>query len=136
METKDYLTALLTTSNLDKNRVLEVIKDFCEGSPEEVLRLYSYLSGFSNLPEIPQTSKIRRNALYTGYRISTDTVEYTYDNKERIKVADIDTLFKDTVFETWEDFRKFKQEHSGDIEIEVYYRSRNTCPLSRWLEEQ
>lgn len=136
METKDFLTNLLVASDLSNDRVYEVIKEFCKNSTEDVLRIYSYLTGYTNFPEIPKTSKVRNNATFKEYCLATDTVYYTYNQEETVQVSDEDLLFNDMVFETWEDFRKFNQEHNGDNTIRVYYKSSNGCPLWRWMKDQ
>lgn len=133
METKDFLEALLSNSQLDNKRVFEVFKDFCEDNTNELLRLYSYISRHTDFPEIPETSKVRKNATFRNYHISTDRVVYSYDQDTKVKVSETDVIHEGYVFNNWDECRQFRDTHKGDTEITVFYKTGDTCKLSTWM---
>lgn len=77
MNQSDFISNLLSSINLDNNRVYETICH-CFGDTDNVIRIYAYLSGKMDKPEVPETSTRERNAKLISYNFFSNEVNYSY----------------------------------------------------------
>lgn len=135
MQTNSFIQHLLKNVSLDSDRVLELVESMCDHNTEDLMRIMSYLSGYVNLPEVPQTSEIRDSATLTSYDFFKDEVRYKYLESREFKVAEEHKDYDGKVFGDWYDIPSDVRNSFGDTKITVKYWSTNTCHLDTWLKK-
>lgn len=135
METNSFLGYLLRNQSVDNDRLMEVLTLVAGRDESEVLRLMAYLTGFSDMPKIPETSDVAKNATLVSYNFVSNRVTYSYLRASKLSVSEEYRCMDGRVFEDYYCDELSKMRNSGDFQIEVYYTSTNDCPLNHWIEK-
>ena len=129
MQTNPFIQHLLGNVSFDTKRVIECVESISRGDTDDTLRILAYLSGHTDIPEIPKTSTCGDSATLEYYDFFKNEVHYKYLATRELKVKE---EYKDRdgkVYDGWYDVPA----NSGDFKITVKYWSSNTCSLERWL---
>lgn len=130
MKTNPFIQHLLGNISFDTKRVIECVESISKGQTDDTLRILAYLSGYSDLPEIPETSTCGDSATLEYYDFFKNEVCYKYLATREIKVKE---EYKDRdgkVYDSWYEVPA----NSGDFKITVKYWSNNSCTLEKWLK--
>lgn len=135
MQTNSFIQHLLKNVSLDSGRVIECVESFSDGDTDDMMRIMAYLSGYSDLPEVPETSTIDDSATLTSYNFFKDRVFYKFLSSSKLKVSEEYKNLDGQVYDCWYDIPKEVRQGSGDFEITVKWWSTNDCRLERWLKK-
>ena len=130
MQTNPFIQHLLGNVSFDTKRVIECVESISRGDTDDTLRILAYLSGHTDIPEIPKTSTCGDSATLEYYDFFKNEVHYKYLATRELKVKE---EYKDRdgkVYDGWYEVPA----NSGDFKITVKYWSSNTCSLERWLK--
>lgn len=137
MKQNEFLASILSSMNLDDSRVYEMISSVFKNT-DDVLRIYAYLSGKVDKPEVPQTSTFKRNAELKSYDFFNNRVCFNYwcgetryfSTQEEADEADNSILYEDC-----NKMPGCSYYNRGDktIKKEFYTLSYNDCSLDYWL---
>lgn len=128
MEAKNFIQHLISNVTVNNSKLLDVLTELTDF--EDSLRILEYICDFSELPEIPETSKNYNQSQLTGYSFARDEVRYTYVEERVIKVDP--NRIQDIIYDDYYDIPK----QSDGVEQKVLYRTRGNCSLKRWLDNK
>lgn len=135
MQTNSFIQHLLKNVSLDSGRVIECVESFSDGDTNDMMRIMAYLSGYSDLPEVPETSIVDDSATLISYNFFKDRVYYKFLSSSKLKVSEEYKNLDGQVYDCWYDVPKEVRQGSGDFEITVKWWSNNDCRLERWLKK-
>lgn len=127
-----FINYLLVKQDLSTERVIEAIKAFTNNDTDRMLQIISYLTGFSNKPVVKETSEIRKNATLKSYDFFKDEVHYEYIESRFFEVSEDWVEYNGKSFDSYYDIPSDIRNSRGDIKIEVYWKSSNTCSSYNW----
>ena len=134
MQPNSFVQHLLSNVTLNSSRVLELVQSATNDCTDAVLRIMSYLSNYTDLPEVPKTSKVADQATLISYNFFKDEVRYQYLVSRTFKV---DEKFLELNNQLFEDYYKIPSEvrcGTGTQSITVTYWDNDRCPLERWTK--
>ena len=135
MQTNSFIQHLLKNVSFDSGRIIECIESFGNVNTDDMIRIMAYLSGYSDLPEVPETSTIDDSATLTSYNFFKDRVFYKFLSSSKLKVSEEYKNLDGQVYDCWHDIPKEVRQGSGDFEITVKWWSTDDCRLERWLNK-
>ena len=134
VKTNPFIQHLLGNVSFDTKRVIECVESISSGDTDDTLRILAYLSGYSNIPEIPETSACDDSATLTYYDFFANLVHYKYIATRELKVEEEYRYLNGQVHDSWYDIPLEARSGSGDFKITVKYWSTNSCTLERWFK--
>lgn len=134
MKTNPFIQHLLNNVSFDTQRVIECVESISKGDTNDTLRILEYLSGYSNIPEIPETSTRNNSATLEYYDFFENQVYYKYIETRELNVKEEYKDLDGQVYDSWYDIPSEVRSGSGDFKITVKYWSTNSCTLERWLK--
>lgn len=135
MNTNYFIQHLLSNVGLSTERVLELVDFFAKGNTSEVMRLMSYLNGFSDKPEVPETSNYATNATLESYDFFEDKVRYRCLETRKFKVSEEFLDLDGKVYDGWYSIPlELRNSSAGNNEITVQYWSKGSCCLESWVK--
>lgn len=134
MKTNPFIQHLLNNVSFDTQRVIECVEAISKGHIDDTLRILAYLSGYSNIPEIPETSTRNNSATLEYYDFFENQVYYKYIETRELNVKEEYKDLDGQVYDSWYDIPSEVRNGSGDFKITVKYWSTNSCTLERWLK--
>ena len=135
MNTNSFIQHLLNNVSLSNERILEFVDSFTKGNTFEVMRLMSYLSGFSDKPEVPETSNYATNATLESYDFFENEVHYKYLETRKFKVSEEFLGLDGKVYDDWYSIpSELRKSSDGSNEITVQYWSKGSCCLESWVK--
>lgn len=135
VKTNPFIQHLLSNVSFDTKRVIECVESISKGNTDDTLRILEYLSGYSNIPEIPETSTCENLATFISYDFFENQVLYKYIETREFKVKEEYKDLHGKVYGSWYDIPSEVRSDSGDFKITVKYWSSNSrCSLERWLK--
>lgn len=129
---KSFINYLLAKQEIAIERVIEAIQSFTKNDSDRMLQIMSYLTCFSDKPVVKENSQIRKNATLKSYDFFNDEVHYEYIESRFFKVSEDWIEHNGKFFASYYDIPSDIRESRGDIEIEVFWKSSNTCSLYNW----
>lgn len=134
---QDYL---LSKVQFDAKRVVEVVKSISRNSLD-VIRICGYLSGYLDIPEIPETSTVAKAATFKSYDVARDRVTYSCHTEQIVYAKDAAEAQELTgkVFDAYykiPDKNLRRADALNGISVTCYYKENATCSLKEWLENQ
>lgn len=135
---KEFIAHLLRNASVNNDRLIEFINSMCGESTDELFRIMSYLTMFSDIPELPETSNIRKGARLVSFDFFKNEVEYAYPTSETYEAPEEFFHLNDTVYEKYCDVPRelrAKCTRKANGNVTVHYTDTTTCSISRWLEE-
>lgn len=134
MQPNSFIQHLLSNVTLNNNRVLELVQSATNDCTDNVMRIMSYLSNYTDLPEVPETSKVADQATLISYDFFKNEVRYKYLTSKTFKV---DEKFLELNNQLFEDYYKIPSEvrcGTGTQSITVKYWDNDRCSLERWTK--
>lgn len=129
--TAQFISHLLNASNLNSDRIVEMIMSFTDSNCDDAMRILSYITGFIQKPVVNRySSKInKKSAELINYDFFKDELNYKHLENRKVSYSEEDAeKYKDSVFNSsWDIPSK-----SGDIETDVWFWKSSTCHLHNW----
>lgn len=134
MKINPFIQHFLNNVSFDTKRVIECVEFISRGQTDDTLRILAYLSGYSDLPEIPKTSTCNDSATLEYYDFFKNEVHYKYLATREIEVKEEYKDLDGQVYDSWYNIPSEVRNGSGDFKITVKYWSSTICTLERWLK--
>lgn len=131
METKSFFNYLLSNITLNTDRIIEYVEAMSDGETEEMMSILSYLSGYSDIPEIPKKSTVCDSATLVSYDFFKNRVSYKYLETRTFKTENTD--FDGQVYDSYRDIPEELRQNSGEFTATIKYWREDYCNLRRWL---
>lgn len=135
MQANSFIQYLFNNVSLDHKRVLECVDSLCDGNTDEMMRIMAYLSGYSDIPEVPKTSEISNSTTLISYNFFRDKVRYKYLESHEFKVSKEQQDLDGQEYNDWFNIPSNVRNGSGDFKITVKYWTTDTCSLEKWLKK-
>lgn len=132
---QSFIQHLLSNVTLDSDRVLEIVDTITGGNTSELMRIMSYLSGYSAKPEVPETSTYREQAKLVSYNFVTDEVYFEHLESRVVRVSEEQKDLDGTVYKAWYDIPTSVRADNGNTKITIKYWSNGKCSLANWLQK-
>lgn len=136
METTQFIQYLLNNAQLNSNRVLELTQSFTNNDINELMRIMSYLTGFSEMTKVSEHSQKRKEkeATLVSYDFFRNQVTFKYLKERKFKVTEEWVANNDNqIFSSFYDIPiDVRNAHNGTIEITVFHWAQEDCDLSSW----